>query len=129
MELLTFSFSNGIAFLAVVLHRFLELQTPLLFLVLPFFLLGINWGLSNAATMTAANRAIATHEIGAAMGMIFTIWNLVGSILLAASTAVFHAIEVNSSFLPAFHRAIDFNIAFAALVLLGAIWTRIQIKK
>jgi hypothetical protein len=121
--------SNLIAFLAVALHRFLQLETPLIFLILPFFLLGINWGLSNAATMTAANQVISSHEIGAAMGMIFTIWNLVGSILLAASTAVFHRTEVRTSFLPAFHSTIDFNIAFAAIVFLGAIWVRIRIKK
>lgn len=121
--------SNLIAFLAVALHRILQQETPLIFLVLPFFLLGINWGLSNAATMTAANQVIVPHEIGAAMGMIFTIWNLVGSILLAASTAIFHATEVRTSFLPAFHRAIDFNIAFAAIVFLGAIWVRIRLKR
>jgi len=119
--------SNLIAFLAILLHRVLELHTPLLFLVLPFFLLGINWGLSNAATMTAVNQVIATHKIGAAIGMIFTIWNLVGSILLAASTAVFHAVQVRTSFLPAFHAAIDFNIACALLVLIGAIWTRLRL--
>lgn len=120
--------SNLIAFLAIALHRVVELHTPLLFLVLPFFLLGINWGLSNAATLTAANQVIATHGIGAAIGMIFTIWNLVGSILLAASTAVFHAVQVRTSFLPAFHAVIDFNIGFAGLVLVGAIWARMQLK-
>lgn len=121
--------STLIAFLAVLLHRFLEQQTPLLFLALPFFLLGVNWGLSNAATMTAVNEVIAAPEIGAAMGMIFTIWNLVGSTLLAASTAVFHAVQLRTSFLPAFHRTIDFNITFAALLLLGALWTRSRLKK
>jgi len=121
--------SNSIAFLAVVLHRLFQMETPLIFLVIPFFLLGINWGLSNAATMTAANQVIAIHEIGAAMGMIFTIWNLVGSILLAASTAVFHRTEVHTSFLPAFHSAIDFNIVFAAIVFFGACWVRIWLKK
>lgn len=121
--------SNLIAFLAVAFHRFLQLETPLIFLALPFFLMGINWGLSNAATMTAANQVVATHKIGAAMGMIFTIWNLVGSILLAASTAVFYATETHSSFLPAFHKAIGFNILFAALVLLAAIVVRLGLKK
>ncbi len=120
--------SNSIAFFAVVLHRFLQIDTPLIFLVFPFFLLGINWGLSNAATMTAANQVIAPHEIGAALGMIFTIWNLVGSLILAASTAVFHTTELKTSFLPAFHSAIDFNIAFAAIVLLGTCWVRTKIR-
>jgi hypothetical protein len=63
------------------------------------------------------------------MGMIFTIWNLVGSILLAASTAVFHATEVQTaSFLPAFHNTIDFNIACAAVVFLAAIWVRMRLQ-
>jgi len=121
--------SNLIAFTAVALHRFLQIDTPLLFLLIPFFLLGINWGLSNAATMTAANEVIANEKIGSAMGMIFTIWNLVGSILLAASTAVFHRVEIGSSFLPAFHSTIDFNILFAALVFLAAIWVRVRLQK
>lgn len=77
--------------------------------------------------MTAANQVIAAPEIGAAMGMIFTIWNLVGSILLASSTAVFHAIAIKTSFLPAFHGTIDFNMAFAALVFLAAVWTRMRL--
>lgn len=120
--------SNSIAFFSVVLHRFIQIDTPLIFLILPFFLLGINWGLSNAATMTAANLVIAPHEIGAAVGMIFTIWNLVGSLILAASSAVFHTIELKSSFLPAFHSVINFNIAFAAIALLGTCWVRLKIK-
>lgn len=120
----------GIALLAAILHRFLQAQTPLVFLTIPFFLLGINWGLSNAATMTAVNQVIAPHEIGAAIGMIFTIWNLTGSILLAASTAVFHHVEkIHGSFLPAFHSAIDFIIAFAALIFLLATWARIRTGK
>ncbi len=120
--------SNLIAWLAVILHRFVQADTPLLFLAAPFFLLGINWGLSNAATMTAANQVVAAHEIGAAMGMIFTIWNLVGSILLAASTAVFQMAESDASFLEAFNSAINFNIAFATIVFLSALWVRLRIK-
>ena len=34
------------AFLAVSLHRLIGLHTPMLFLILPFFLLGVNWGLA-----------------------------------------------------------------------------------
>lgn len=118
--------SNLVAFLAVLLHRPLQLETPLFFLSIPFFLLGINWGLSNAATMTAVNQVIAIRQIGAAMGTIFTVWNFVGSLILAASTAVFHT--AGNDFLPAFHNMINFNIAFAALLVLAAIWVRIQLK-
>ncbi len=122
-------FSTLAAFFAVVLHRVLQQDTPLIFLTLPFFLLGINWGLSNAASITAVNKIIAPREIGAALGTIMTIWNIVGSILLAASTAVFHMTEVRTSFLPAFHSTINFNIGFAACILIVAIYVRIQLKK
>ncbi len=122
-------FSVFAAFFAVVLHRMIQLDTPLLFLILPFFLLGINWGLSNAAMITAVNQVIAPHKIGSAIGTIATIWNIVGSILLAISTAIFHSVEIQSSFLPAFHSAINFNIVFAAIILAIAIWVRMRLKK
>ena len=86
-------FSILAAFCAVALHRLIQVDTPLLFLILPFFLLGINWGLSNSAMITAVNQVIPVNEIGAALGTIATIWNIVGSILLATSTAVFHSVE------------------------------------
>ncbi len=122
-------FSVIAAFCAVALHRMIDLHSSLLFLILPFFLLGINWGISNSAAITAVNQVIATHEIGAALGTIATIWNIVGSILLAASTVVFHAVESRSSFLPAFQSAITFNIAFALLILAAATWIYIKIRK
>ncbi len=122
-------FSTLAAFCAIALHRILQLETPLLFLILPFFLLGVNWGLSNAATITTVNQVIASREIGAALGTIMTIWNLVGSILLATSTAVFNQEEARTSFLPAFHNTINFNIAFAALLVAAAIWVRLLLKR
>ncbi len=117
------------AFLAAAAHRMIELNTPLLYLIIPFFLLGINWGLSNAAMITAVNQVIAPGEIGAAIGTIATIWNIAGSILLSISTAVFHFVETRSSFLPAFHSAMDTNLIFAALILAAAIWVRVRLKK
>ena len=116
------------AFLAITLHRFLLLHTPMLFLVLPFFLLGINWGLSNAGMIVVVNQVITPRKIGAAFGAIATIWNMAGAILLAISTVVFHFVEKKTSFLPAFHRAIDVNIAFATLVFVGALWTCVKLK-
>jgi hypothetical protein len=125
-NLLFFSVLAGAC--AIALHRFIQESTPIFFLVLPFFLLGINWGLSNSAMITAVNQVIAPRKIGAALGTIATIWNIVGAILLAASTAVFNAVEIKSSFLPAFHSAINFNIAFAAIILAIGIWIRLKLK-
>lgn len=117
------------AFIAVSLHRFIYVHTPLLFLILPFFLLGVNWGLSNAASITAINQVITPKKIAAAFGTIATIWNIVGSILLATSTAVFHAIEAHAPFLSAFHGAIVFNIAFAFIILGLAILVYVKLRK
>ncbi len=117
------------AFIAASLHRFIEVQTPYLFLILPFFLLGVNWGLSNASMITAVNQVIAPKEIGAALGTIATIWNVVGSLILAISSAIFHAVEMKSSFLPAFHSAITFIALFSAAVLLVTIWFRVRLAK
>lgn len=122
-------FSVIAACLAISLHRWIGLHTPLSFLAIPFFLLGINWGLSNSAMITAVNQVISTQKIGEALGTIATIWNIVGSLLLASSTAVFHAAQIDHAFLLPFHRVIDFNILFAALILFASIWVRMRIKK
>jgi hypothetical protein len=90
--------------------------------------LGINWGLSNAALITVVNQVIAPRKIAAAIGTIGTIWNIVGSILLAISSSIFHTVDVTSSFLPAFHAAVDFNILFAFLILGGAVWVWTKLR-
>ncbi|MES2121326.1 MAG: MFS transporter, partial [Chlamydiota bacterium] len=122
-------FSVVAAFSAICLHRWIGLDTPLGFLVIPFFLLGINWGLSNSAMITAVNQVISSQKIGEALGTIATIWNIVGSLLLASSTAIFHAFQTDNSFLLPYHRVIDFNILFAAIILFTSIWIRIRIHK
>ena len=95
----------------------------------PFFLLGVNWGLSNVAMITAVNQVVAPDKIGGAIGTIATIWNLAGSIFLSTSTAIFYSAEIRSSFLPAFYKTINFNIAFAAILSIAAIWVHIGLKK
>ncbi|MBI3236878.1 MAG: hypothetical protein HYZ48_04170, partial [Chlamydiales bacterium] len=122
-------FSIIAAFLAISLHRFIGADTPLLFLSVPFFLLGINWGLSNSGLITAVNQVISLQKIAEALGTLATIWNVVGSLLLATSTAVFHANQTDSSFLYPYHRVIDFNILFAFLVLLASLRIHFQMKK
>lgn len=107
----------------------IQSDTSLYFLIIPFLLLGINWGLSNAAMITAVNQVIAPRKIGAALGTIATIWNIVGSLMLAISTAIFHTVESRTSFLPAFHVAINFNIVFTAIILAVAFWIRMKLRE
>ena len=122
-------FSIISAFFAVAFHRMIQSDTSLYFLIIPFTLLGINWGLSNAAMITAVNQVITPHKIGQALGTIATIWNIVGSLMLALSTAIFHSAESTTSFLPAFHVVINFNIVFAAIILVFALWVRIKLSE
>jgi MFS family permease len=118
-NLLFFSIFSAVC--AAGLHRFIDAQTPLLFLVLPFFLLGINWGLSNAGVITAVNQVIPPKHIASALGTITTVWNFTGSMILAVSTAIFHSAAKTGSFLSGFHSAITFIILFATLILAAAI--------
>ncbi len=126
-NLLFFSVCAG--FVAICLHRAIGLHTPLLFLLLPFFLLGINWGLSNSAMITAVNEVIVPRKIAEALGTIATVWNIVGALFLAISTAIFHANEGNGTFLPGFLRAVEFNMAFATIAFIAAITIRVKLKK
>lgn len=49
--------------------------------------------------------------------------------MLAISTAIFHTVKSRTSFLPAFHVAINFNIFFAAIILAAAFWIRVKLRK
>lgn len=115
-------FSIASALVAITLHLLIQESTPLLFLILPFFFLGINWGLSNSGLITAANQTIAPHKIGEALGTVATLWNIVGSIFLALSAAIFYTKEKNGSFLEAFHQMVGFNFLFAILIFVFALW-------
>ncbi|PIS02576.1 MAG: hypothetical protein COT85_04640 [Chlamydiae bacterium CG10_big_fil_rev_8_21_14_0_10_42_34] len=117
-NLLLISCCSG--FVGAVLHLFFGTQTPLIYLILPFFLLGINWALSNVAMVTAVNQTLEASKTGEAIGTIATIWNVVAALLLALSTAVFHIIETKSSFLPAFRGAVFLNVIYMGLILLAA---------
>jgi len=109
------------ALLAVVLHHFIELKTPLTFLLLPFALLGVNWGLSNAGILTAVNQSVSPAKVGGAIGSIAMVWNMAGSVFLALSSAIFHLKE-GTSFLNGFYSVVDFNAVFALIVVIVSIF-------
>jgi EmrB/QacA subfamily drug resistance transporter len=118
--------SLGSGFLSVILHRTIELHTSLYFLPIPFFLLGVNWGLSNAAMISSVNEVIAPSKIGEAIGTIATIWNVTGALFLAISTAIFHGSK--DPFLQAFHRVIDFNFIMTAILFFAALFICLKLR-
>lgn len=104
------------AFLAIFGHFFIDASTNMAMLLIPFMLLGVNWGLSNTGTIAIVNQVVSKKKISLAIGSVFMIWNMVGSIFLAISSAVFHIKQ--SSFLEAFHAVAILNCIFALFVLL-----------
>lgn len=109
-------------FIAGILHLFVGAHSSLAFFIVPFALLGINWGLSNTAMVTAVNQNVTPSKIGEGIGTIATIWNVAGSILLAISTVIYHVQK--TTFLPAFRTVIGFNLVFLLVVILIAIVIR-----
>jgi len=104
------------AFLAISGHFFIGPSTAIEILLIPFMLLGINWGLSNAGTIAIVNQVISKKKISLAIGSIFMIWNMAGSIFLAISSGIFHIKQ--NSFMEAFYAMVTFNAIFALLILL-----------
>lgn len=111
--------------IAAILHLSISEHSSLPFFIIPFALLGINWGLSNTAMITAVNQNVTPIKIGEAIGTIATIWNFAGSILLAISTAIFHLQK--AAFLPAFKTVIGFNLVFMLIVTIIALMIRRKI--
>jgi len=112
--------------IAAFLHLFFGAHSSLVVFILPFALLGINWGLSNTAMVTAVNQNVTPSKIGESIGTIATIWNVAGSIMLAISTGIFHMEK--GAFLPAFRGVIGFNLAFLFLVILFAFFIRKRVR-
>lgn len=104
---------------AIALHRLFSETTPLPLVGASFLLLGVNWGLSNSATLAAINEVMPPRQIGAAVGTIATIWNVVGALMLGASTALF---QTAPPFLPGYFRVVEWNFLFAAGLACVAFW-------
>lgn len=111
--------------LGIGMHHLIDFHFPFMFLFLPFGLLGITWGISNAGTLFAVNQFISKGKVGVSIGTIFTIWNMIGAVFLAISSAIFHS-KQKVSFLKAFHSVIDFNLIVCVLLLAiaGAIFVK-----
>jgi MFS family permease len=122
-----FLISIGSGTLAFLLHRFIGPSTPLSLLAIPFLLLGVPWGLSNTGFITAVNREIPVQKTAQSVGTIATAWNIIGAVLLALSSVIFH--KKGPDFIPAFHAATELNLAFAVLVLSTTLWTWYKLKK
>lgn len=117
-------FSCAAALLGFFMHLFFEATTPFPFIAVAFFLLGINWALSNVLMVHTAAKVLPAHENAQAIGTLCTLWNVMAALFLALSSALFHSLEKNSSFLPAMQGTILFNVLFAMGIFLLALRIR-----
>jgi EmrB/QacA subfamily drug resistance transporter len=63
-------------------------------LILPcLILMGVIWGVTNAACITLATTAVPEEKAGSAIGLIFTNWNVAGCILITLSSVIFSQVE------------------------------------
>lgn len=76
--------------IASVFHAFFTPTTNILFILLTLALMGYTWGIGNAGTITALTQSVPANKMGNAIGTVFTMWNLFGSIFLALATIIFH---------------------------------------
>lgn len=83
-------FGLGTAVLAGLIHAFFTPSITIYFVLIGLILLGYTWGIANAGSIAAITQSIPAEKTGGAIGTVFTIWNISGSIFLALATVVFH---------------------------------------
>ncbi len=81
------------AFLSALMQLFFGLDTQFVLVVIALLLMGFIWGVANAGTITLALDAVPIERTGSVIGLIFTNWNVTGSILLALASTIFTAVE------------------------------------
>ncbi len=121
--------SIGSTLLSAICHIFIGETFPLAWLAIPFFLLGITWGLSNTCLMTAVNQTISGEKVGKAIGTVATLWNVIGGIFLAVSSAIFHLVQEKHSFMDAFHVVGVVNAACIVVAFGTAVWARVRLSR
>ncbi len=106
----------GIALLAAICHAFFYPNTSIFFIILILVLMGYTWGISNAGSITALTQSVPSEKMGSAIGTLFTILNVSGSISLALATVLFHWRESHSNFISAFHWVALFSAAIMLII-------------
>lgn len=84
--------SISIGFLACLFHAIFGamIHSSLIILLIGLLFIGISWGLTNPTSIMAASRSVKAENMGAALGSIFTLWNISGSIFLAVGSVILH---------------------------------------
>ncbi len=84
------------ALVAALLLYFMNLTISVYFLILPCALIGFCWACGNILSVVAVHESTPKEQIGVATGMVYTLFDIGGSITLAIATVVFNAMEKSS---------------------------------
>lgn len=122
--------------LSVLATTFFGVNSSYALMFTAFILLGITWGIANAGTMVAVTSSVSKSKVGAAIGSVFTFWNIGGCIVLAISAAIYHmTTSINTAHLASaqlfnngFHHAMQFLFGFSVLCSLAGIYLKTKIK-
>jgi MFS family permease len=79
------------ALVAALLNILFSYDTSYLLIVFTLLMIGISWGVANTGSIAAVSKHIAEEKAGAAIGSIFTFWNLMGAAFLASTSTFFVA--------------------------------------
>ena len=118
-----------IATLGTIMHLWISLPTPVWYILLSLFLLGISWGIGNAGTIIAASSYAESSKAGAIIGTIFSVWNIFGVVLLAISSVIYHRLvdyHHLNDFYKGYHAVIWFGVALSVIFSFFAVWLKIQ---
>jgi len=118
--------SIGSALVSAIAHLGFSATMPVSWVIGPFFLLGLNWGLSNTCLMTSVNQTVPANKRAKVMGMAASLWNIIGVVFLAVDSAVFHVVGKGDLFLMGFHAVAWVNAVVILVVFAGAVWVRLR---
>lgn len=104
-----------------VLHMLFSPTISIFFILFTFILMGYTWGLANTGTLTVMSKSVSAEESGAAIGTVFTFWNLSGALALAVATVIFNRRETMTGFMSGFHWMAGFSSLMMLLILLIAL--------
>lgn len=82
---------------STMLMTYFNANTSAIFIILALSLMGIIWGVTNAAGITLATTAVPEEKAGGVVGTIYTSWNVAGCILIALSSVIFSQVELFAS--------------------------------
>ncbi len=106
---------------STVLQAFITIETPLIFLIPTFILLGIGWGITRTPATTTAIASAPQHYAGTATGVLWTVQNAGGALSIAITLTIFRKISQGASadaFISGYHTAMWLLSAVTLAVIL-----------